>query len=149
MDRCHAPDATAEASLGAAVTVGAAAAEDNLDLGEGRVYRGGGILDGQAHGEGTLTWPSGASYTGQWVNDARPGTGTYEDREGEVYVGAYRDAEREGAGTFTWPNGRIYEGARRAGMRHGEGVVTDAHGTAWRCARRWGALVARSCRPGR
>ena len=57
------------AALVGAVPVGGAAAEEFLPLGEGRVYRGE-VLNGHPHSEGTLTWPSGATYTGQWVDGA-------------------------------------------------------------------------------
>ena len=94
-----------------------------------------------------MTWPSGATFTGQWARGTRHGTGTYRDREGGVYVGEYSEGERSGHGRFTWPNGRIYEGAWHASMCHGEGIVTEANGTKRRCTWRWGNLVPRSCSP--
>ena len=142
--------------LGTAIAAAAAAGADEvLDPGKGRIYRGE-VLDERPHGEGTLTWPSGAAYSGQWANGARHGTGTYRDREGGVYVGEYRDGERSGRGRFTWPNERVYEGAWRASMRHGEGIVSEhGHravrpgGSSRRCTWRWGTLVPGSCSPAR
>ena len=94
--------------LGAAMAAAAAAGADEiLDLGDGRVYRGE-VLDGRPHGEGTMIWPSGTAYFGQWAHGARYGTGTYRDREGGVYADEYRDGERSGHSRFTWPNGAAY-----------------------------------------
>ena len=51
---------------------------------------------GRPHGEGTLKWPSGA-----------------------VYVGEYRDGQRDSRGRFTWPG---LQGRMTGGLRHGSGV---------------------------
>ena len=94
--------------LGAVMAAAAAAGADEiLDLGDGRVYRGE-VLDGRPHREGTMIWPSGTAYSGQWAHGARHGTGTYRDREGGVYADEYRDGERSGHSRFTWPNGASY-----------------------------------------
>ena len=60
------------AALIVAVAVGAAAAEDSLDLGKDRVYRGE-VLEGEPHGEGTLTWPSGGELHGAVGQRRAPG----------------------------------------------------------------------------
>ena len=56
------------------VAAAAPAAHEILYLSEGRVYRGD-VVDARPHGEGTMIWPSGATYTGTWEHGARHGAG--------------------------------------------------------------------------
>ena len=53
-----------------------------------------------ANGKGTLTWPDGIKYVGEFVND-----------------------NREGRGVQTWPNGSKYAGQWRADKKHGKGEL--------------------------
>ena len=47
---------------------------------------------GQRHGQGTLTYADGKTYTGE-----------------------FKDGERNGQGTYTWPDGHTYTGEFKAG----------------------------------
>jgi hypothetical protein len=53
------------------------------------------------HGFGTLTWPDGRKYEGQFTLD-----------------------KKEGRGVFSWPNGKQYDGQWANGNQHGIGYVT-------------------------
>ena len=55
-------------------------------------------------GDGTLTWPDGKRYEGQYYQD-----------------------KKHGQGTFYWPNGHIYTGGWKNGKQDGEGSLTK-HG---------------------
>jgi len=44
---------------------------------------------------------AGRSYTGEWKNDVKHGTGTMRYPDGSEYVGDFRDDRRHGQGVFT------------------------------------------------
>ena len=54
---------------------------------------------------GTLTFPSGEKYVGEWRRDKRHGQGTNTFAEGSKYVGEWKDGKRHGQGTYTYANG--------------------------------------------
>ena len=57
--------------------------------------------DGEAHGQGTLTFANG-----------------------ETYEGEFKDGEAHGQGTLTFINGNRYVGEFSNGVRHGQGTLT-------------------------
>ena len=60
-------------------------------------------------GKGVFTYASGATYDGEWMNNAYAGQGTY-----------------------TWPNGTSYVGPPpENGAMHGQGTYTDEEGRQW------------------
>jgi len=89
--------------------------QTNLPQGEGRLriktYEGAKIPyeyegqweGGRKDGNGTFTWPTGASYTGFFQSDAK-----------------------HGAGMFEWPDGSSWDGGFVADLRHGAGVFRKA-----------------------
>ena len=86
---------------------------------------------GQRHGHGTLTFPHGATYTGEWKADKRHGQGTYTYPSGDTYTGAYKDDQPNGQGTMTFASGGTYTGAWKDGKRHGQGTMTWADGSTY------------------
>ena len=48
---------------------------------------------GQRHGHGTLTFPHGATYTGEWKADKRHGQGTLTLADGTKRTGEWKDGE--------------------------------------------------------
>jgi hypothetical protein len=58
-----------------------------------------GVLDGEPSGRGTLIFPTGDRYTGDFAR------------------GVFH-----GQGRFAWKNGNRYEGAWRLGRKHGQGA---------------------------
>ena len=61
--------------------------------------------DGKVNGQGTHTWPSGEKFVGEFKDGEENGQGTYTYSNGEKFVGEYKDGERNGQGTHTWPDG--------------------------------------------
>ena len=57
------------------------------------------------HGQGTLNYPDGRKYTGQFADD-----------------------QKNGFGTLTWPDKRKYTGLWKDGKQHGKGVYTNYEG---------------------
>ena len=119
----------------------------------------GDIKDGKPHGEGiqsfsngltaagefkegrlvygTITYPSGTQYTGEFTNRNSQGIGgsnifhgqgtmTYGD--GSIYVGSYKYGKKHFEGTMTWANGAKYVGNWNQGKKHWTGTYTDPTG---------------------
>ena len=64
------------------------------------------IINEEPNGIGTLTYPGGHKYEGDW-----------------------KDGEEHGRGTFTWSNGRKYIGMFKNGKPYGQGTYTNLDGT--------------------
>ena len=80
--------------------------------GTGAVYKNGNLqftFDGEYKNDklirGTITWPDGKKYVGEYKDGERNGQGTYTYPSGQKFVGEYKDGERNGQGTHTWPDG--------------------------------------------
>ena len=65
-------------------------------------------VDGKMQGRGTMVWPQGERYDGEWLN-----------------------GREHGRAVFTWPDLTFFDGVWREGVRHGFGVFSPAnhHGT--------------------
>ena len=61
-------------------------------------------------GVGTLRWPSGESYMGDFRNGKRHGQGTLRWPDGRSYIGTWRDGQPGGLGTRIFANGRYKAG---------------------------------------
>ena len=61
------------------------------------------------HGEGTMTWPNGDTYTGEW-QDSENGQGTWTYADDSTYTGEWKDGQRHGQGTMTYADGHKYAG---------------------------------------
>ena len=82
---------------------------------EGEIVYDGGIREGKAYGNGTLTWPDGTRYEGEWRDGKLSGYATITVFDGTRYEGALRDSRPHGNGILTWPDGTRYEGEWRDG----------------------------------
>jgi hypothetical protein len=80
--------------------------------------------DGKPDGQGTLTSPTGQKYVGEWNDGKHNGQGTLTLPTGEKYVGKWNDGKRDGHGTNTWPTGQKYVGEWKDGERNGQGTFT-------------------------
>ena len=68
------------------------------------------------HGHGTMWFPSGAKYVGQWHHDKIFGYGVMSYCDGSKIEGKWHEGVVDGCGLFTWPHGateyRQYEGKK-------------------------------------
>jgi hypothetical protein len=80
------------------------------------------------HGQGTMIFPDGAKYIGEWQNDKKHGQGTHAVPGEWKYVGEWIDDRMHGQGTLTWPDGQKYVGAFKDDKKHGQGVITWLNG---------------------
>ena len=85
---------------------------------------------------GTLTWPSGQEYVGEWRDDKKNGQGTSTYANGDKYVGEHRDGEFHGQGTYYFLannefKGDKYVGEWRDDKRNGQGTYFWADGRVW------------------
>ena len=78
--------------------------------------------------EGTITFPDGTSYTGQWMFRERNGQGTLTFPDGRKYIGEFKSGQRHGKGTIIYPDGRKYSGDFKFGERTGSGTMTYSDG---------------------
>jgi hypothetical protein len=79
-------------------------------------------------GAGTLSFPDGNKYEGEWKDGERNGRGTYTYNDGNQYIGDFKSGKKHGQGLFTFPNGNKYEGEWKQEKRHGQGSYTWANG---------------------
>lgn len=71
-------------------------------------------FDGSRSG-GTISWPDGRVYRGDWKNmDGAPevpyGEGAMAWPDGRKYVGHFRNGKMDGAGRMAYPDGKIQDG---------------------------------------
>ena len=88
----------------------------------------GGFVDGEMHGFGTYTWPTGTVYIGEFRNGRMHGDGIYETRNGRKYVGGWKYGMRHGRGVLEYRlknRGGLcrYEGGWKNGKKHGHGIL--------------------------
>ena len=81
--------------------------------------------------EGTITTPSGHTYTGQFDKGKRNGTGIYIYSDGSKYEGEFMDGEMHGQGTFTFYDGEKYVGNYVNGKRDGQGIYYSQNGSVY------------------
>mmetsp|Transcript_44699 Transcript_44699/g.127564 ORF Transcript_44699/g.127564 Transcript_44699/m.127564 type:complete len:696 (+) Transcript_44699:121-2208(+) len=91
---------------------------------------------GRPEGQGTLVFPGGDTYKGQFLEGAMHGEGFYQRREGSgdpsiasSYRGQWHAGLKDGYGTEEWSNGARFEGFYRAGQMHGGGAYVLPSGT--------------------
>lgn len=93
---------------------------------DGTVFRG--YSKSAKHGQGTMKWPNGDEYVGEWKNDKMDGQGTMTWANGDLYEGAWKDDIMNGQGTYIWANGDEYTGTWINGEQDGQGTFTFADG---------------------
>lgn len=112
-----------------------------MKLENGLCYDGG-FSDSNLNGRGTLTYPSGDEYVGDFVNGVRSGEGTYTWKNGAYYTGAWSDDQMNGRGTYYYSSGS--EGYKLVGnfaknQPNGECTyyisASQSYGTTWQNGR--------------
>ncbi|XP_056144962.1 alsin-like isoform X2 [Lampris incognitus] len=101
--------------------------------GEGRLkdaHYSGGWLAGKIHGRGTMKWPDGRSYTGNFKNGLEDGYGECVIlnkllNKPDRYRGHWKEGKIHGFGTYKYASGEVYEGCFYDGQRHGYGMLSS------------------------
>ncbi|XP_068602604.1 alsin-like [Brachionichthys hirsutus] len=101
--------------------------------GEGRfkdARYAGGWLAGRVHGRGTMKWPNGRTYRGNFKNGLEDGYGeciipNKTLNRPDSYQGHWRDGKIHGFGKYKYASGEVYEGCFDDGQRHGYGMLSS------------------------
>jgi hypothetical protein len=93
---------------------------------DGTIFRG--YSKNAKFGQGTMTWPNGDEYVGDWKDDKMDGQGTMTWANGDLYEGDWKDDIMDGQGTYIWANGDEYTGSWRDGEQDGQGTFTFGDG---------------------
>jgi serine/threonine protein kinase len=81
--------------------------------------------NGKRNGCGTLTLENGRKYVGQFEDDQFDGVGEWILESGDRYVGEFQDNRCDGKGTFIFANGETVEGTWRDGKLEGSDLSCD------------------------
>ena len=77
---------------------------------------------------GLRHYPNGDTYSGEFKNGKREGTGSYKFSNGDMYEGNFRGGKRNGKGTSILKSGEKYVGEYRDDLKDGKGELTLANG---------------------
>ncbi len=86
------------------------------------------LIDDSVTGFGTLTYPSGEQYVGNFKKGIKQGNGYMKFPDGREYYGDFNNDKIEGYGSLVYPNGEKYEGYFKDGKYNGLGTYTSANG---------------------
>ena len=108
-------------------------AEIDLEAGkvtysDGTVFLGKLDADYRRSGQGSITWPNGDSYEGDFVSDKLSGNGVNTFQSGDVYEGEFVEGKKHGKGKYTAFDGSYYEGDFENDLRHGKGKLVTSDG---------------------
>jgi len=93
-----------------------------ITFADGRVYSGSFDQENLRSGEGTMTYPNGAQYTGTLANQVPHGQGKLKTGDGIVYAGSFVNGNAQGEGKLIYASGESYEGTFSGGVPHGMGL---------------------------
>ncbi|KAF7216143.1 alsin isoform X1 [Nothobranchius furzeri] len=85
---------------------------------------------GRVHGRGTMKWPDGRTYKGNFKNGLEDGYGEClipnkgQDKP-DTYQGQWREGKIHGFGKYKYASGEVYEGCFCDGQRHGYGMQSS------------------------
>ncbi|KAI3356099.1 hypothetical protein L3Q82_017364, partial [Scortum barcoo] len=87
-------------------------------------------LAGRVHGRGTMKWPDGRTYSGNFKNGLEEGYGeciipNKALNKPDSYQGQWRDGKVHGFGKYKYASGEVYEGCFIDGQRHGYGMLSS------------------------
>ena len=94
----------------------------------GFLYNGPVDANGCPNGAGSLAFPQGDRYIGEFVKGRRRGNGTYTFACGDVYEGLWKNDVRHGMGVLRYANGDVYKGTWSNDARSGQGALVFACG---------------------
>ncbi|HOY32161.1 MAG TPA: hypothetical protein PKW80_09805 [Bacteroidales bacterium] len=87
------------------------------------------VTEDSVSGFGTLTYPTGERYVGNFKKGLKNGNGYIKYPDGREYYGDFKDDQIEGYGSLYFPNGEKYVGNFKNGQFNGEGTFTASNGT--------------------
>jgi len=90
-------------------------------------FKDGFFEDRQPNGQGTITYPNGRKYVGEWKDGLPNGQGTDTSPDGSMYLGEYKDGKKHGQGKFTYTDGGWYDGSWKEGQSW-TGITYDKDG---------------------
>ncbi|XP_074550664.1 alsin-like isoform X2 [Halichoeres trimaculatus] len=101
--------------------------------GEGRfkdAQYSGAWLAGQVHGSGTMRWPDGRVYCGNFKHGQEDGFGQCVIpnkvlNKADIYQGHWKDGKIHGFGKYKYATSEVYEGCFCDGKRHGYGMLSS------------------------
>ena len=105
------------------------------------VYKSGNVYHGafdkftRPNGFGTMDFPNGDKYEGEWVKGKYHGKGVYIKftyANGCVYEGDLVNGVPEGEGKKVWPNGATYTGQWHKGAMSGQGEYVFENGARYK-----------------
>ncbi|HNR07617.1 MAG TPA: caspase family protein [Saprospiraceae bacterium] len=108
--------------------------QGNCNNGSGTyVYPSGARYSGEfvntkIHGKGTLWMSNGNIYTGEWVQNYREGRGKMVFKNGDTYTGEFLRSKLHGTGTMQYSLGGQYSGEWKSDLPDGKGKYTYANG---------------------
>ena len=100
----------------------------SLTFPDGRQYDGE-FKDGLFDGNGVITHLDGEKYVGEFKDDIANGQGTNTFLDGQKYVGTFKDGKRNGQGTITLPGGDKYVGEFEDDLPNDQGIWTFSEKT--------------------
>ncbi|XP_055005608.1 alsin-like isoform X2 [Boleophthalmus pectinirostris] len=85
---------------------------------------------GRVHGRGTMKWPDGKTYTGNFKNGLEDGYGeclmpNKALNKADCYHGHWKDGQIHGFGKYKYAAGEVYEGCFFESQRHGYGMLSS------------------------
>jgi len=80
------------------------------------------------NGNGTIEYPDGSLYVGEFINGVAEGNGVLTKTDGSRYEGGFKNGQYHGLGSLTAPDGFKYEGQHKNGRSHGRGIMTLPNG---------------------
>ncbi len=93
----------------------------------GAIYTGD-FLNGKIHGTGILRFSNGDKYKGMWKEHYRTGYGELYTKSGDVFKGNFLKNHFEGKGTMQYRNGDLYVGEWHESKAHGQGEYRFSNG---------------------
>uniref|UniRef100_A0A3Q2D4F0 Alsin Rho guanine nucleotide exchange factor ALS2 n=1 Tax=Cyprinodon variegatus TaxID=28743 RepID=A0A3Q2D4F0_CYPVA len=88
-------------------------------------------MAGRVHGRGTMKWPDGRMYKGNFKNGLEDGYGecvipNKVQNKHDAYQGQWREGKIHGFGKYRYASGEVYEGCFCDGQRHGYGMLSSS-----------------------
>jgi len=87
--------------------------------------------DGEWHGFGVYSWPSGKRYEGQFESGQFHGLGIQTFPSAKVYEGEFVRGRRQGHGVISLETGDTYRGTWHWNDEHGHGIHRWVSGRPW------------------